>query len=56
MFPEGTLIQVPIENKVLKSMFKRIGFNKVKSIEYWGKLGNATLMESILTKEMINMI
>jgi ribosomal protein S18 acetylase RimI-like enzyme len=54
-FPENTLIQVPLSNKKLVSLFDRLGFKKVKSIEYWGEI-NVIEMEGILSSEMIKKI
>ena len=55
-FPDDTIIQVPVENKVLRNMFQRLGFNKVKSIEHWGELGNAILMQGTLDKEKLKLL
>jgi len=52
----GTIVQVPVENKHLLQMFKRLGFEKVKKIEYWGELGNSILMQGIITKETENLL
>lgn len=54
LFPEGTTIQMSVVNHKLVNLFKRVGFKKVKQIEYWGKTPYA--MEAILTDEMKNLI
>lgn len=54
LFPEGTTIQLSVLNHKLVHLFRRIGFKKVKEIEYWGKTPYA--MEGILTDEMKNLI
>ena len=55
-FPEGTIMQGAVITKKLTSFFIRIGFKKIARIEYWGAPTNCTLVEGILTKEMINLI
>ena len=45
IFPQGTTVQVPVENKILVPMFERMGFEKVVSIEYWGQPTNCKLMQ-----------
>ena len=40
MFPIGTTVQVAIAHKGLIPLFKRLGFEKVKQIEYWGEAEN----------------
>jgi hypothetical protein len=54
-FPENTLVQVPLSNKKLVPLFNRLGFKKVKSIEYWGEI-DIIEMEGILSSEMIKKI
>ncbi len=36
--PKGTMIQVPVQNRNLRKLFIRLGFQRVKRIEYWGQL------------------
>jgi len=55
-FPNGTTIQVPVENKNLVSMFRRLGLKKVERIEYWETLSNAITMEGILDKIKLNIL
>ena len=55
-FPIGTIIQIPLTNKKLAPLFRRLGFKKVKSIEYWGEVSNAMKLEGILSLEMIKQI
>ncbi len=55
-YPEGTKVQMAVKNKKLISMFKRMNFDIVKSIEYWGELQGTTLMQSIITKNIINLM
>lgn len=55
-FTEGTIVQVPVENKKLVPMFERMNFKRVKKIEYWGELKNSILMQGIITKDTINLI
>lgn len=55
-FPDGTTVQVPVENKVLRNMFERLGFYRVKSIEHWGELGNAVLMQGTLDKQKLELL
>lgn len=52
--PEGTVVQMAVVNRNILPMFKRIGFKKVKEIEYWGEISHA--METIITKKLINSI
>jgi len=52
--PLGTTVQMAVQNRKLISMFKRLGFKKVKHIIYWGE--NSHAMETIVTKELINSI
>lgn len=53
-FSEGTIIQAASITKKLAGMFKRIGFEEVDKIEYWGAPANCTLLQGILTQNMIN--
>lgn len=53
-FPEGTILQMSVVNPKLVKFFKRIGFTKVKEIEYWGKTPHA--MQGVLTNEMKKLI
>jgi hypothetical protein len=55
-FPEGTLIQIPIENKFLIPLFTRMGLEKVNQIEFWGELSGSVLMQGVLTKNTIKSI
>lgn len=52
--PEGTTVQMAVINKILVSMFKRLGFKRVKSIEYWGEINSA--VEGVITKKLIQSI
>lgn len=52
--PYGTMVHMSVINPKLFPLFKRIGFKKVKEIEYWGKTHYA--VKGIVTKEMINLI
>jgi len=56
MFPEGTVFQAPVENKILVPMFKRMGEQIVEKIEYWGNPQNCKVMQGIINKEIINNI
>ena len=47
-FRKGIKVQVPVNTKFLVHTFKELGFYEVESIEYWGKLNTATLLETIL--------
>lgn len=49
-FPENTLVQVPLSNKVLVPMFERLKFISVDRIEYWGECNNAVRMQGVLYK------
>ena len=55
-FPDNTIIQVPVENKFLLPMFKRLGFEEVDRIEYWGKLSNTKMMQASLNKSKLDLI
>lgn len=55
-FPEGTIIQAPVQNKKLIQLFKRMNFQKVDRLEYWGKLGNAVLLQGVLSNETLKLI
>jgi len=55
-FPKGTVIQAAVITKKLTLMFKRIGFKEVNKIEYWGSPANCTLIQGILTQQMIDLI
>lgn len=55
-FPEGTIVQGAIITKKLTSMFERIGFKRVKKIEYWGSPSNCNLVQGIITKDIIDLI
>jgi len=48
-FPEETKIQTAT-NKMLAPLFERIGFKRVKEIEYWGSPSNCIMLEGILNK------
>jgi len=52
--PPGTTVQMAVSNRHLMSMFKRLGFKKVKRIAYWGE--NSHAMESTVTPELIDSI
>ena len=54
LVPEGTVVQMAPINKYLLTMFKRLGFKKIKSIKYWGEVTHA--MENIVTPQLINSI
>jgi hypothetical protein len=47
-FKSGTIVQVPVKNKFISNMFKKMGFYEVERIEYWQKLSNAILLEGKL--------
>jgi len=55
-FPEGTIIQGAVITSKLTRMFERIGFKRIKYIEYWGAPANCKLIQGTLTKEMINLL
>ena len=50
--PLGTTVQMAVQNRKLIPMFKRLGFKKVKRIEYWGE--NSHAMEATLTQDLID--
>jgi hypothetical protein len=55
-YPEGTVIQGAVITKKLTSMFERIGFKRVKKIEYWGSPANCKLVQGTLPKEMLDLL
>jgi hypothetical protein len=55
-FPENTVVQIPIENKILLPLFCRMGFVIVKEIEFWGCPQNCKVMQGVINKENINQI
>ena len=52
--PTGTIVQIPVGNRKLIPLFKRLGFIKVKRIAYWGQIANA--YEAIVTQELIDSV
>jgi hypothetical protein len=52
--PLGTIVQFAVANKHLVTMFKKLGFKKVKKVVYWGEAQHT--MENIVTPELINSI
>jgi len=54
--PEGILIQIPISNEHLLSLFNRLNFKKIESMIYWGELENCYMIENKLDEKLINKI
>ena len=46
-FPRETEVQIPL-NKKLVPMFEKMGFKKVKELEYWGECSNSIKMKGYL--------
>ena len=46
--PKGTEIQVAIANKNLVPMFKKMGFEEIKNVEYWGNPSNTINLKGII--------
>jgi hypothetical protein len=55
-FSKETVLQAASITKKLAGMFKRIGFKEVDEIEYWGTPANCTLLQGILTQNMIDLL
>lgn len=55
-YPEGTIVQVALKNRNLVKMFDRMKFSRVKNIEYWGNCAGVVNMQTILTKETLNLL
>lgn len=47
-FPRETEVQVPLLDKKLVPMFEKMGFIKVKELEYWGECSNSIKMKGYL--------
>ena len=53
LYPDETILQYAIKNKKLISMFKRLNFKKVTSIEYWGNPSNTVVMQGKIYPNII---
>ena len=54
-FPDGTRVQTAT-NKKLAPMFERLGFKRVKKIEYWGSPANCILLEGYIVKNNLSLL
>jgi hypothetical protein len=52
-YDNGTILQYAVKNKDLLSMFKRMNFYRVNSIEYWGQLSDSILIEGKIYQGII---
>lgn len=54
MFPENTVVHVPIENKRILNMFLRMNFKQVDKIEIWGSPANCKVLSGINNQHNID--
>jgi len=52
-FPSGTEVQVSLATHYLVNFFEKMGFKRVKSIEYWGSPSNTINLKGVIQKNNI---